>query len=101
MDFDHLVGRKEAVADALFQRVRINRVTKIGDVGDVFRLLRCCGQADLRSRGEIFEYFTPSRILGGTAAMTLVNDDKIEKAARELAEQLLPILRSCDRLIMA
>ena len=35
------------------------------------------------------------------AAMALVDHDQVEKAGRELAEQLLPLLRAGDRLIKA
>ena len=101
MDLDHLVGREEAVADALLQRVGVNRVAEIGDVGDVLGLLRRGGQADLRGRGEVFEDFPPGRILGRAAAMALVDHDQVEESGRELAEELLPFLRAGDRLIEA
>ena len=101
MDLDHLVGREEAVADALLQRIGENRLAEIVDVGDVFGLLRRGGHADLRGSREIFEDFPPGRILGGAAAMALVDHDQVEEAGRELAEQLLPLLRAGDRLIEA
>ena len=66
-----------------------------------FGFLRRRGQADLRGGGEIFEDFAPRRILGGAAAMALVDHDQVEEAGRELAEQLLPFLRAGDRLIEA
>src|SRR6266403_3378040 len=55
----------------------------------------------LGGRGEIFEDFPPRRILGRAAAMALVDHDQVEEAGRELAEQLLPLLRAGDRLIKA
>ena len=101
VDLDDLVGREEAVADALLQRIGENRLAEIGDVGDVFGFLRRGGQADLRRAGEIVEDFPPGRILGRAAAMALVDHDQVEEAGRELAEQLLPLLRAGDRLIEA
>ena len=101
MDLHHLVGRQEAVADALLERIGVNRVAEIGDVGDVLGFLRRRGHADLRRRGEIFEDFPPRRILGRAAAVALVDHDQVEEARRELAEQLLPFLRAGDRLIEA
>ena len=101
MDLDDLVGREEAVADALLQRVGVNRLAEIVDVGDVFRFLRRGGQADLRGAGEVLEDFAPGGILGRAAAVAFVDDDQVEEAGRELAEQLLPLLRAGDRLIEA
>ena len=49
--------------------------------------------------GEIFEDFPPGRILGGAAAMAFVDHDQVEEAGRELAKELLPLLRAGDRLI--
>ena len=51
--------------------------------------------------GEIFEDFAPGRILGGAAAVALVDHDQVEEAGRELAEQLLAFLRAGDRLVQA
>ena len=66
-----------------------------------FGFLRRRGQADLSRGGKVFEYFAPGGILGGAAAMTLIDDDQIEEPGRELTEQLLPFLRPGDRLIEA
>ena len=101
MDLDHLVGREEAVADALLQRVGVDRLAEVVDVGDVFGLLRRGGQADLGGGGEVVEDLAPGGILGRAAAVALVDDDQVEEAGRELAEQLLPFLRAGDRLIEA
>ena len=56
---DDLVGREKAVFDALPQRVGVNRLTEVIDVGDVFCLLRRGGQPDLRCAGEVFKDFAP------------------------------------------
>jgi hypothetical protein len=50
MDLDHLVGRQEAVADALLQGIGEYRIAEIGDVGDVLCFLRRRGQTDLSGR---------------------------------------------------
>ena len=101
MNLDDLVGREEAVADALLQRIGVNRLAEIVDVGDVFGLLRRGGEADLRGGGEIVEDFPPGRILGRAAAMAFVDHDQVEEAGRELAIELLALLRPGDRLIEA
>jgi len=72
--------------DALAEGVGVNRVPEIMDVGDVFRLLRRRREADLCRSGEVFEDFAPSRILGRTSAMALVDHDHVEEAGRELAK---------------
>ena len=53
MDFDDLVGREEAVVDALLQRVGVDRLAEVVDVRDVLGFLRRGGQADLRGAGEV------------------------------------------------
>ena len=101
MDLDDLVGREEAVLDALLQRVGVDGLAEVVDVGDVLRLLGRGGQADLGGGGEVFEDLAPGGILGGAAAVALVDDDEVEEAGRELAEELLALLRAGDRLIEA
>ena len=101
MDLDDLVRREEAVLDALLERVGVNRLAEVVDVGDVLGFLRRGGQADLRGAGEVFEDLAPGRILGRAAAMALVDHDQVEEAGRELAEELLPLLRPGDGLIEA
>ena len=71
------------------------------DVGDVFGFLGRGGQADLRGGGKVVEDFPPGRIFGGAAPVAFVNDDQVEEARRELAEELLPLFRAGDGLIEA
>ena len=99
VDLHHLVGREEAVADALLERIGVNRLAEIGDVGNVFGFLGCRGHADLRRLREIVEDFAPGRILGRAAAVALVDHDQVEELTRELAVNLLPILGAGDRLV--
>ena len=85
VDLHHLVGRKEAVADAFLQRVGVNRFAEVVDIGDVFRLLRRGGEADLGGGREIVENLPPGGILGRAAAVTFVDHDEVEKIRRKLA----------------
>ena len=101
VDLDDLVGGEEAVVDALLQRVGVNRLAEVVDVGDVLGFLRRGGQADLRGGGEVLEDLAPGGVLGGAAAVALVDHDQVEEAGRELAEELLPLLRAGDRLVEA
>ena len=80
MDLADLVGGEKAIPDAFAQRVGINRIAEIVDVGNVFRFLGRGRQADLRRRAEIIEDLTPGGILGGTPAMALVDNNQIEEA---------------------
>ena len=79
MDLDDLVGREEAVVDALLQRVGVDRLAEVVDVRDVFGFLRRGGQADLGGAGEVVEDFAPGGILRGAAAMALVDHDQVEE----------------------
>ena len=101
MDLDHLVGREETVADALLQGIGEDRLPEIGDVGDILRLLRRGGEADLGRGGEVLEDLAPRRIVGGTAPVAFVDHDQIEEPPRELPVGLLVFLRPGDRLIEA
>ncbi len=71
------------------------------DVGNVFGFLGRGREADLGSAGEVFEDFPPGRIVGGAAAVALVDDDQVEEARREFPEELLALLRAGDGLIEA
>ena len=77
---DDLVGREEAVADALPQGVREDGLAEVIDVGGVPGLLRGCGQADLRGAREVLKDLSPGRVRRGTAPVALINDDQVEEA---------------------
>ena len=57
------------------------------DVGDVFRLLRRGGEADLGGGGEVFENLAPGGILGRAAAVALVDDDEVEEVRARIRER--------------
>ena len=61
------------------QGVGVERVTKVFAVGDVLGFLGRGGKADLGGGGEVFEDLAPRGIIGGAAAVTLVDDDEIEE----------------------
>ena len=99
VDLDHLVGREEAVANALLQGVGVYGLPEVGDVGHVFCFFRCRGEADLRGRGEVFQYLAPCRIVGGTAPVAFIDHDQIEEAGRKLPVDFLVFLWPGDRLV--
>ena len=99
VDLDHLVGSEEAVADALLERIGVNGIAEVMDVGDVFGLLRRSGEADLGGGGEVFKDLPPGGILGRAAAVALVDDDQVEEIRGELPVELLPFLGAGDGLV--
>ena len=100
-DADDLVGGEEAVGDALPQRVGVDRVAEVLDVGDVLGFLRRGGEADLGGRREVFEHLAPGGIIGGAAAVALVHDDEVEEVGRELLVDVLLFLGAGDGLVEA
>ena len=101
MDLDDLVGRQEAVCNALFQGIGIERLSEVVDVGNVTGFLGCGRQADLGGRGKVFQDLSPGRILGGAAPVALVDHDQVEEARGEFAENLAVFLRPGDCLVEA
>ena len=100
-DADDLVGREEAVGNALPERVGVNRVAEVFDVGNVLGFLRCRGQADLGGGGVILEDLAPRGILVGAPAVTLVHEDEIEEVRRKLLVDVLLLLGARDGLVEA
>ena len=101
VDVDDLVRGEKAILDALLERVRVDGRAEVVDVGDVLRLLRRRRQADLRRAGEVLKDLSPSSVFVGASTVTLIDDDEVEEAGRELTEELLPLLRAGERLIQA
>src|SRR6185437_4727181 len=78
-DLLHLKRREEAVVDPILQRIDIDRLAEIGiGVHVVFALGRG-GQPKLYGGGEVFKDVAPVALVVCAAAMTLVNDDEVEK----------------------
>ena len=99
IDTDHFEWRQETVIYALFQRVFVNRLTEISDVGNIFCFLRCGSHADLYGRIKIFEYDTPSSVIGGTSTMALINDDQVKEVSWKLVVDRFTIFSTHDGLI--
>ena len=98
-DADHFVRGQETIGDALPERVGVDRIAEVLDIGYVLGFLGRCGEANLRGRREVFEDFAPGRIVGRTATVTLVHDDQVEEVRGELFIDVLLLLRSRDGLI--
>lgn len=100
-DANDLVGGEEAVLNALLEGVGVDRLAEVVDVGLILRFPRRGGEPEVGGFGEVVDDFAPGGILVDTAAMTLVDDHEIEEIARELAVDLLPLLRPGDSLVEA
>jgi hypothetical protein len=74
---DDLVGGEKAVADALFEGVGEDRLAEVVDVGDVLGLLGRGGQPDLGGGREVLQDLAPGGVLGGAAAVALVDDNHL------------------------
>ena len=59
MDAHDFVGSQEAVFDALSQRISVDRVAEVADIGDVLGLFGGCGQADLGGAFKVFQDLPP------------------------------------------
>ena len=99
MNLDDLIRSKEPVLNALAERVRVNRLAEVGDVRSVGGFLGRRRHADLGGIGKVVENLAPRRILGGAAAMALVDDDEVEEPRRKLAVEFLALLRAGDGLV--
>ena len=97
--FDDFIRRKEAVANALLERVGVHRLAEVMDVGHILGFLGGGGESNLGGGGKVFKDFPPSRIFGGTPPMAFVNDDEVEEAGGKLTKQLLPFFRAGDGLV--
>ncbi len=100
-DAHDFVGGEEAVLDALLERVGVDRVAEVVDVGDVLGLLGRGGEADLRGGGEVVEDLAPGGVVGGAAAVAFVDDDQVEEVGRELLVDVLLFLGAGDGLVEA
>ena len=92
MHLDDLIGRKKAVLNALLERVGVNRLAEIVDVGDVFGFLRRRGEADLGGGGKVFKNLTPGGVISCAATVALINNDEVEEPWRKFPEEFLALL---------
>ena len=89
IDANHFIRGEETVFNPLLEAVGINRLAKIGEVGNVFGFLGRGGHAEMDGAGEVIEDFTPCRIFGGAATMALVDNDQVEKIGRDISEYFI------------
>ena len=99
MNLDDLVRSEEAVLNTLLERVRVNRLAEVVDVGYIRGFLRRCSEADLCRAREVFENLTPGRILGRATTVTLIDDDEVEETRRKLPEKFLTFLWAGNGLV--
>ena len=102
VDLDHLVGREEAVADALLQRVGVDRLAEVVDVGDVLRFPSAwrSGRSGWRtrsSRGSRARRSPRAALPRWHSSMTI----RSKKSGENSRVELLPLLRPGDRLVEA
>jgi len=80
----YFIGGQEAVADALRERVAVDRLAKVGVGVDVVRALGRGGHAQVDRAREVGEDGFPGAEAG---AVRLVDDDQVEEVARVALEQ--------------
>ena len=98
-DVDDLERRQEAVVNALFQTVGIDRVSEIAQIGDVFCLFRCGSHADLGGVGEVLQNPPPAAFLLGRAPVALIHDDQVKEVGREELTEVLLVVVSHQLLV--
>ena len=92
-NIDNFERRKEAIFDAFFQAVHIDRFAKVTQVRDILGFLRSCGHADLGSRIEVFQNSAPTAFLFRRSTMTLIHDNEVKEIrGKQFAEMLLIIV---------
>lgn len=100
-DANDFVGGEKPVGDALLQRVGVNRLAEVFDIGNILGFLRRRGEADLGGRGVVFEDLALGGILVGAAAVALVHGNEIEEVRRELLVNVLRFLGARNGLVEA
>ena len=88
---DDLVGREEAVLDALLERVGVNRLAEVVDVAHVLGLFGRSCHAQLNRAREVVEHLPPRGVGSGAAPVALVYDDEVEELGVELSEYFLAV----------
>ena len=82
-DANDFIGCQITVFDALFEAICVDRFSEVREIRDVVSFFRRGGHADLRSRREVIENFSPSRVITSAAAVAFVDDDEVEKVWTE------------------
>ena len=93
------VRRQKPVFDSLLEAVSVNRCAEIGGAGYVLCFLGGGGQAYLHGAIKVFKNFPPGRIIRGAAPMAFVNDDHVEKLARDVFEYFVFFIRTGNCLV--
>ena len=84
IDTDHFVGGKEAVFNAFFQGVGVDRVAKVIGIGDFVSLFGSGGEANLSSAVEVFENLPPGTVFSGAAPVAFVDHDQVKEVRVDL-----------------
>ena len=82
----HTVRSKEAIVDALQERVGIYRFSEIVKVVSSVNSLWRSRKTYLGGAVKIFQYLSPSGIILCTSSMALVNNYKVEEVLLHLKE---------------
>ncbi len=88
------IGSEIAVLDTLGKAVLVDGVAEVLVGVDGVVAARRRGHAELGCAGEVVENLTPGRLVSCTAAMALVDDDKIEVVRFVLAKDAVRVLAS-------
>src|SRR5690554_3458258 len=75
----HLKRSKESIINTILKRIYINRIAKISVSINISIPLGSSGKSQLHSRTKIFHNLSPITFIICTAAVTLINNNKIEK----------------------
>ena len=75
VDLDYFVRRKKPIAYTLPERIKIDRLPEVVDVGYILCFFRSCCKTNLRGSREIFQNLAPSGIFSGASTVALNNDN--------------------------
>ena len=92
----HLVRSQKTIINPLLQRISIDRITKIFNIRNLLRFLRCSRQTHMGRRTEIFQNFAPFAIFRRTTPMTFINHDQIKKVGTKLTISIKNIIFIID-----
>ncbi len=84
-DAAHLIGREEAVLNALFETVGIDGIAEILVGVAVILAQRRGGHAELYRAREVFQDLAPGTSVIGAAPVRLIHDNEVEEVGRVFA----------------